>query len=163
MKTKFIAVALGTLVLASVPAAAQTASATVTAEVQRPLTVTKTTDLDFQEVFPGVNKVVAVADATAGSFHIYGQDNAQVQMTFLLPTTLQSGANMLPIDTWTAIHNTTNSAAAGTTFTPSSTATTVSLSGTGNLYVFIGATVKPIATQVAGTYTGNATLTVVYF
>lgn len=139
------------------------ASASVTAEVQRPLTVTKTRDLDFGEVFPGVDKSVAVADATAAVFHVFGQDNAPIQMTFTLPTTLASSGNMLVIKDWTGRHNTTNSPTAGTDFLPSTTAVTASLSSTGNLYVFLGASVAPTVDQPSGTYTAPASITVTYF
>ena len=46
-------------------AAQNNASATVSATVQQPITVTKNSDLSFGNVFPGVDKSIAV---TAGSF-----------------------------------------------------------------------------------------------
>lgn len=139
------------------------ASASVTAEVQRPLTVTKTRDLDFGEVFPGVAKTIAVADATSAVFHIFGQDDAPVQMTFVLPSTLISSGNTLVIQSWTGRHNTTNAPSSGTDFIPSATAVTANLGSTGNLYVFLGASVTPTVDQAAGTYTASASITVTYF
>ncbi len=144
-------------------ASAQSASASVSAEVQQPITVTKTRDLDFGLVFAGVNKVIAVTSATSASFSITGQSSTQVHITFTLPATLTSGGNALTLSTWTARHNTTNSAATGTDFTPSSSPTTATLSAAGGLFVFLGATAEPTTTQAAGTYTGTATMTVVYF
>lgn len=144
-------------------ASAQSASASVTAEVQRPITVTKTADLDFKQVFPGVDKTVAFTSADAAQFTVFGQDNAQVRLSFVLPPTLSSGANTLVISSWSARHNSTNSSVSGTDFTPSVSPTTASLSAIGYLYLFLGAKAEPTTTQAAGTYTGTATLTVVYF
>ena len=83
-------------------------------------------------------------------------------MTFTLPTNLTFGANNLPIGTWTGQHNATNTVP-GTAFTPSAASTLAVLAaGTGNRFVFIGATVTPAVAQVAGAYTGTVTMNVVY-
>jgi hypothetical protein len=163
MRALAFASVLAALLVGGASASAQSANASVTAEVQQPITVTKTRDLDFGLVFPGVDKVVAVSDATSAAFSVTGQASAQVHITFTLPGTLTNGGNSLTITDWTARHNTTNSSASGTDFTPSASPTTATLSGSGELYVFLGATVQPTTTQVAGTYTGTATITVVYF
>jgi hypothetical protein len=144
--------------------AQNSASASATALVQQPIVVTKITDLVFGSVFPGLDKAIAVTDAPgAASFSIAGQANSNVSLTFTLPTTLTSGANTLSILDWVGLYNTTNSASSGTTFTPATSPTSATLSGTGALYVFVGATVQPTVAQAAGTYTGTMTLTVVYF
>ena len=143
--------------------AQNSANASVTAEVQQPITVTKTNDLAFGTVFPGLNKTIAVTDAGAAAFTIAGQAGANVNLTFTIPATLSSGGNTMPIASWSARHNTANSAAAGTTFTPSASATSTTLNGSGALYVFVGATAQPAVSQVAGTYSGTLTMTVVYF
>ncbi len=154
---------LGTVLAADGADAQNSANASATATVQQPLSVSKTNDLAFGSVFPGLNKTVAVTEAGAAAFSIQGQANASVDLTFSTPSTLASGGNSLNIGTWTARRNTSNSAASGTDFTPSGTATSTTLSGGGALYVFVGATVQPTVSQVAGTYTGTLTLTVVYF
>jgi hypothetical protein len=151
------------LVLASSAQAQQSANASVTADVQQPITVTKTHDLVFGTVFPGLNKVIAVTDAAAAAFSIAGQASSNVNMTFTLPATIASGGNTMPIATWTARRNSTASSASGTDFTPSSSATSATLSAGGALYVFVGATAQPSASQAAGSYSGTLTLTVVYF
>lgn len=143
--------------------AQQSANASVTADVQQPITVTKTHDLVFGTVFPGLNKVIAVTDAAAGSFSIAGQASSNINMTFTLPATISSAGHTMPIASWTARSNSTSSSASGTDFTPSASATSATLSGAGALYVFVGATAQPAASQTAGTYTGTLTLTVVYF
>jgi hypothetical protein len=143
--------------------AQNSASASVTADVQQPITVTKTNDLAFGSVFPGLTASVAVTSSSAASFSIQGQANASVNLTFTLPATISSSGNTLSVTNWVARRNTTNSAASGTDFTPSASATSTTLSGAGALYVFVGATVAPSTSQAAGTYSGTATLTVVYF
>jgi hypothetical protein len=138
---------------------------TARATVLTPLSVVGDADLDFGNVFPGVPATVAVSDPTAGHFTVNGADNGGVDVTFALPTDLSSGANLLPIASWTGVHNTTNSAAGGTAFTPSAAVEVSRLSTgatPGELYVFVGATVTPVATQPAGVYTAPVTMTVVY-
>ncbi|MEP6572392.1 MAG: DUF4402 domain-containing protein [Gemmatimonadota bacterium] len=160
---KVSAVVLATLSLAA-SAQAQTNSAniTATAVVQQPITVTGAVQLGFGNVFPGVAKSVAVTGATAGRFDILGQASAPANLAFTLPSNLTSGANNLPIGTWTGHVNTTNNASTGTNFTPSASLQPFSFSGTGQAFAFVGATVTPASNQVAGTYTGTVTLTVTY-
>jgi len=154
-----LAVLALTLVGASV-AQAQSANISATATVLTPLTLTGTANLAFGNVFPGINKTVAAADATSGRFTIAGNAGSQVSMTFTLPANL-TGAGSLAIGSWTGERNTTNTTG-GTTFTPSASAELQTLSGTGNAYLFIGATVTPTVAQPAGAYTGTVTLNVVY-
>ncbi len=142
-------------------AQAQSANITATATVLTPLTLTGTANLAFGNVFPGINKTVAAADATSGRFTIAGNPGSQVSMTFTLPTNL-TGPGTLAIATWTGEHNNTNTTG-GTGFTPSAAATRATLAATpGNRFLFIGATVQPTVAQAAGAYSGTITLNVVY-
>ena len=157
-----LAVAAALTVAGAGTAAAQTGNVNATATVLTPLTVTPVSDLAFGNVYPGVAKTVAVADASAGTFSVAGYNTAQVNLTFTLPTNLVSGTDNLPIGTWTGYYNTTNSATVGgAAFTPSTSATTTNLAA-GALYVFVGATVSPAGTQPAGSYTGTVTMAVAY-
>lgn len=144
-------------------AQAQSANINATAVVYQAMTVTGARALDFGNVFPGVAKSIAVAAATSGRFDLTGQASANVNLTFTLPTNLTSGANNLPIGTWTGCTNATNTTTGCTTFTPSGSATASAFSGTGNLFVWVGGTVTPAANQAAGTYNGTVTLTAAYF
>jgi hypothetical protein len=144
------------------PAVAQSANITATANVFQAITVTGAQTLDFGNVFPGVVKTIAVTDPTSGRFDLTGQSSAPVQLTFTLPTDLISGANNLPIGTWTGCTNPTNTTAGCTTFTPSGTASASAFGAPGNLFVWVGATVTPAVAQAAGTYTGTVTLTANY-
>jgi hypothetical protein len=140
------------------------ASASVTATVQQPITVTKNNDLSFGSVFPGVNKAIAVTDGGAAKFTVAGQANTPVNLTFTLPATIANGGNNLTINSWTGQYNILDAPTGGTTFTPSTSATTATLSLVGGaLYVYVGATAAPTASQAAGSYSGSMTMTVVYF
>ncbi len=155
--------ALG-LSLGASTASAQTNTANITARavVQAPINVTANQNLDFGNVFPGVNATIAATAAAAGSFSITGQASAPAKMTFTLPPTLASGVNTLTIGTWTGYWNTINSQVGGTAFIPSAAVTPGTFSATGNMFTFVGATVTPPSNQPAGTYTGSVTLTVTY-
>lgn len=155
-----LGLAVMTLAAANVQAQ-NNASITVSANVQAPITVTAANNLDFGNVFPGVNKSVAVTDAAAGRFNVTGQASAPVSLTFVLPANLSAGANLLPIGNWTGNHN-TSAAPSGTGFTPSAAATGATLSAGGQLFVYLGAQVTPSVSQVAGNYTGTVQMTVVY-
>ena len=164
---KRVTLAAVALVLAgAVTAQAQSnnASINVTATVQQPINVTAANALSFGNVLPGVNSTVGVASASAGRFDVTGQASTPVTLSFVLPANLSDGlGNNLAIGSYTGNHNTTNSPT-GTSFTPANSPATFAstLSGTGLLFVFIGATVSPAANQPAGAYTALLSMTVVY-
>ena len=145
----------------SAAAQSNSGSITATAVVQQPINVNGAVNLQFGNVFPGVNKAVLLTDAGAGRFDVTGQASTPVNLAFTaLPTNLANGGTNLPV-AFTSGYNTSNSAAGATTFAPGS-GTSTSLSGTGALYVFLGGTVTPAVNQAAGTYTGTVTLQVTY-
>jgi|SRR5688572_2031445 hypothetical protein len=156
------AVVAATLVAAS-NASAQSANINVTANVLQAITVSGTAPLDFQNVFPGVNKTIAVGDATSGRFTATGSASQNVNLTFTLPTNLTSGVNNLAIGSWSGCRDADAAPAGCIAFVPSAVATAAAFSAAGELYVFIGATVSPTPTQAAGSYTAIATLTLAYF
>ena len=159
--TLVLAVVGLTLLASSAQAQVNNAAITATATVQAPINVTAAVNLDFGNVFPGVNKTIGVADATAGRWDVTGQASTAVTLNFTLPANLTSGGNLLPIASWAGNHNTT-ATPTGASFTPSGVPTASALGGTGALFVYIGATVTPATNQPAGAYTGNVTLTVLY-
>ena len=158
-----LSVVLAIFWMAAPLAAQNSASADITATVQQPITVTKNNDLSFGSVFPGLNKSIAVTAGGAAKFTVAGQASTPVNLTFTLPATIANGGNALTIASWTGHHATTDVTSGGTTFTPSASATAATLSGTGGLFVYVGATAQPTVTQAAGSYTGSMTMTVVYF
>jgi len=152
------------LAIAGTALQAQTnnASITATASVQTPINVLGAQALGFGNVFPGVNKTVAATDLTnGGRFDVTGQASSPVTLSFTLPATLSSGANTMPIVNYTGVHALLNTQAGGIAFTPSAGATPT-LSGTGALFVWVGAQVQPATNQAAGVYSGSITMTVVY-
>jgi hypothetical protein len=159
-----LSLALVTLLALGASSAQAQVSANInaTATVQTPLTVTGTTTLDFQNVFPGLVKTVAPTAATAGKFTIGGQLNAEVNITFVLPSNLVNGANNLPIGTFTGGRNTANTQAGQVAITPTAATITRVDAATGALYIWLGATVTPGVAQVAGVYTAPITMTVAY-
>lgn len=142
------------------------ADITASAQVLRPLTVQNQVDLDFGNVFPGVDKSVAIADATAGEWYVTGATSAEVDMSFTLPANLSDGGgNNLPIAFGASdgAYDAGNNKGSSTAFDPAAGAT-ANLSGdpTGELWVWIGGTVQPAVNQPQGLYTGTITLTVNY-
>lgn len=147
-------------------AAAQTATINVTANVYQALTVAAGNDLAFGNVFPGVNKTIGLADATAGRFDITGQTSSTVSLSFTLPNSgayiVGPSSAQLPLSAWTACWNTANSGGSGCTAFTAASGTNAAFGGGSSLHVFLGATVSPASNQAAGSYTGTAVLTVAY-
>ena len=143
-------------------ARAQTTNMSATATVVTPLTVTKALDLAFGTVYPGLDKVInAASTGSEGKFTISGFSGATVYISFTLPTTL-TGPASLAIDTWTGYQGVgATQTTGGTAFTPSAATSSVLL-GASATNVFIGASVHPTYTQVAGAYTGTIVMTTVY-
>jgi spore coat protein U-like protein len=165
MKKVFCPILCGAVIgLAATEVQGQTQTATIlaSATVMQPINVVGAVNLAFGSVFPGVARTVAVNTAGAGRFDVTGQPSAPVFVSFVLPANLTSGANTLPIGTWTGHQNTVNNPTSGTNFTPSAAMTTATFSGTGQLFVFVGATVTPATNQAAGVYNGTIQITVTY-
>ena len=138
------------------------ASITATASVQTPINVLGAQQLSFGNVFPGVNKTVNATDLTnGGRFDVTGQASTPVTLSFTLPATLSSGGNTMPIVSYTGVHALLATQVGGVAFSPAAGATPT-LSGTGALFVWVGAQVQPATNQVAGVYTGSIVMTVVY-
>jgi Domain of unknown function (DUF4402) len=162
--TVLSAVLAAGLSLGAATAEAQnSANIQATATVLSAVTVAAGNDLQFGNVTPGVTKTVAIADAGAGRFDVTKAASQGVTLSFTLPTNLTSGANNLPIGSWTGGWNTTATPAGATGFTPSLGGTNTAATPGNNIFVYVGATVSPAAAQVAGSYTGTVTMSAVYF
>jgi hypothetical protein len=151
-----VALTLMTALAANVATAeAQSGSINATATVLSALSVTGT-DLAFGNVAP--TQVKAVTAASGGTFQVTGSNSASVNLAFTLPATL--GVNV-SVGTWTGLSNTVNNAGTAVALTVSGTPQTRTLSGTGSLYLWIGATLTTAA-ATPGSYTAPVTLTVTY-
>jgi hypothetical protein len=155
--------AAGLTVGAATAEAQNSASIQATATVLSALTVAAGNNLAFGNVTPGVNKTVAIADAGAGRFDVTKAANSGVTLSFTLPTDLASGGDLLPIGTWTGGWNTSQTPVGANGFTPSGAGTNTSVTAGTAIHVYVGATVSPAAAQAAGNYSGNVTMSVVYF
>jgi len=160
-----LSLVVAALVLTGTALQAQTnnANITATANVQTPINVVGAQQLSFGNVFPGVNKTVAATDLTnGGRFDVTGQASTPVTLSFTLPATLSTGGGAtMPIVSYTGVHALLATQAGGVAFFPAAGANPT-LSGTGALFVWVGAQVQPATNQVAGVYTGSITMTVVY-
>ncbi len=155
-RSLMLAFALVAATAGSAQAQGTTGTINATATVVAALTVTGT-NLAFGNIAPTSFKTVA--PASGGTFTVAGAASQPVSVSFGLPTTL--GVASVAIGSWTGLSNTTNATAGAAALTPSAVAQTLTLSGTGNLYVWIGATVTTTAAPVA-TYSAPVTMTVVY-
>jgi hypothetical protein len=167
---KFLATAgaVAVLALTSAPAqaAAPSAQASATAKIYKPLTISKTQDLDFGVVviagasFPaetvtlGTGGTITACGAgtnltctgspTAARFHLVGSNNANV--TVSSPAFNLTGPGTLAV-------------------TPSSLTQVVNLGGTGNttgVDVNLGGSINVSSATVEGVYTGTWTVTADY-
>lgn len=143
--------------------AQNSANIQATATVLSAITVTAGTNLQFANVTPGVNKTIAITDGGAGRFDVTKAATQGVTLAFTLPADLTSGANNLPIGSWTGGWNTSATPAGATAFTPSPAGTNTAATAGTTISVYVGATVTPAAAQVAGSYTGTVTMSAIYF
>lgn len=160
---KAFTAAVAAMALTASTARAQNANIQALANVFAAITVTSGNDLDFGNVFPGVPKTVATADASAGTFSASGEASAPINLTFTLPADLVSGGNNLPIGGWTGCHDSDNVHAGCTAFVPSGAPTAAAFSAGGQIFLWIGATVTPAGNQAAGAYAATVTLQIDYF
>jgi hypothetical protein len=154
---------LGQVLLAVTVAAAAGARG---AEAQgRPLSLSGTNQLTFASVFPGVPEFVSRTDAVnAGAFQVRGQNTAEVAFTFTLPAALTAAGGKslrLQFGANDGGWNTQNDLATAKAFDPRVTLT-VRTSQQGRLFLWLGGTALPSATQAAGSYTGTVTLSAAY-
>jgi hypothetical protein len=136
------------------------------------VTIGQLNGLDFGIVVPGVPTTIGPKTALAGKFVLHGAKNAEVRVTFALPTVLTVGASSMPIsfaDDPVAgklgCHRNQDQQANCTTYTPS-TPLLVRIRNNpppqNTYYVWIGGTVSPAVGQQPGTYAGNVTMSAVY-
>ncbi len=146
----------------TVAQAQASASVTASANVAAALTAANVQNLAFGTVIANYPRSVATTDATnAGIVKFTGGVNAEVAVTFpSLPTTLIYGANTLPVS-FTGGYSATQTGTQ-TSFTPASGVTTRLDATSGLLFIFVGGTVTPGASQAAGAYSGTVTVQAAY-
>ncbi len=162
LSTKCALVVAAAAVLGSTTAEAQntdTDQINVTAQVQTALDVAAGQDLDLGAAFPGTTRTVAASDAASGEFVITGGNGGGLDITFVLPANLTDGVNNLPV-TFTAAAGADRGSAAG--FDPSALHQDQLDGTTGQLNVYLGASVVVPALQPSGTYSGTVQMTATY-
>lgn len=134
---------------------------TAHATIQTAIAVTQNQVLDYAYILPDpagdtvtLTSAAAISSSsggsafsgspTAGQFAVTGDANAVVTLQFGSGATLTGPGTAIPLDNFT---------------TPSLTPT---IDGTGNLSFNVGADITLGASQTAGQYTGNYTVTVAY-
>ena len=162
--------ALAATLVAATPASAQLASATAQAKgvVLLPLTLTKTSDLDFGTVVASPSLAgTVIIDSTTGArtvsggvtgvpslpggravFAGAGSATQQVDLTLVPPTVLNSGSNTINVNSMT--------------FNGGGTAKTVTIDNTGAFSVGVGGNFAIAANQANGVYTANFDVTANY-
>jgi hypothetical protein len=177
LSTTLAAIAL--LFIASIPAAfAQSASVTATATVVTPITAQATAPLAFGTITKGSTATVPATSAMAGALTFSGDeaDNITISVpsTVSIATTSGAGASMTVTLNRAALRsNIVNTQGSATPLDASSGSATTALSadaggdgvnsdGLGQLYLWVGASVTPTATQQRGTYTGTFAVTAAY-
>ena len=150
-----LAMLAGLLVAAS--AHAQTSgSLAARTTVLSALGVTGTADLAFGIVATTSSKVVPAK--TGGRFSVTGAANQPVSVSFALPANL--GHPAVVVGSWTGLSGTAPGAGSANPFVPAA-ARTMTLSGTGRLFLWIGGTIVTTAAPI-GSYTSPVVVTVVY-
>lgn len=132
---------------------------------QRPLSAAAAQNLDFGAIFPGLPEVVTPADALrAGRFTLRGSNRAEVAITMTLPASLiEPGGQTLALQ-WgpsDGAWNTQSDVATAQAFDPR-VQLVARLAGNGRLFIYLGSTALPSATQRSGDYTGTITLSAAY-
>jgi hypothetical protein len=143
---------------------AQSATITATAEVIPPLTVTGARDLDFGEVIPGFPRSVTPDNASSGLWQIGGTGTYEVELNFTLPATLTdlaSNAMNITFGATDAAFGPDNTGVGTTDFDPNGGGQVANLTA-GALWVYLGGTVTPGASQPAGNYDALVDLQVAY-
>ncbi len=156
-------VAAAAAVSTNVAQAQASASVTASANVAAALTAASVHDLTFGTVIANYPRSIATTDATnAGIVKFTGGVNAEVAVTFpSLPTTLIYGANTLPVS-FTGGYSATQTGTQ-TAISNMASGVTTRLDGTtGLLYIFVGGTASPGASQTAGAYSNSVTVQAAY-
>jgi hypothetical protein len=171
--------ALAVIALASsITGFAQSASVTSTATIVTPVTAVATAPLAFGTITKGATATVASTAAAAGAVTFSGDDadnlTVTIPATASISTTSGAGASMtVTISRASLRSGVTNAQGSATALDASSGTATANLStdasgdgvnsdGLGQLYVWIGGTVAPTATQQRGNYTGTFTVSAAY-
>jgi hypothetical protein len=158
---KTLAIAALALLVAGAAQAQVNASITATAVVAGPLGIAAGNNLNFGTVIPGTARVIdPLTSTSAGSFTLTGGANAQLNLSWTVPTDLVDGAGHTLGVTFAATYGTTATQSAATALTLPDL--TRRLSAAGDAYIWVGGTATPLVGQFVATYTGTVQVTAAY-
>ena len=134
------------------------------------ITITSLADLDFGTVTRGVPATVLPTSANAGRWQVVGTANAFVNISFTLPALLPNvqalpGITMpISFGATSARWRRDNPAVGGATPFNPNVGTTGRLGPPPrpDMYLWLGGTVSPSASQAPGVYVGNIVVTISY-
>lgn len=145
------------------------------ANVMQAMAVTKQVDLDFGIVSqgPAVKTIGLTGYAsglpnqgtqTTGRFLVSAAATTSIDLNFSQPTDLAKGLDLLPIGSYVYGWNIANTYTGGTALLNNGDVTmpTNVVEAQNGIYVFVGATVTPGASQPIGAYAADITLTATY-
>jgi hypothetical protein len=170
------ALLLSLLTVAAAPHIARaqaTASFTASAIIDNTaVTIGQLNGLDFGTVLPGTPMTIGPQTALAGKFVLHGLKNAEVRITFTLPSLLQAGTRTMPISFADdpvlgkmGCHRNQDQQGNCTAYTPS-TALLARIRNNAppqnTFFVWIGGKVSPAVGQQPGIYTGLVTMSAAY-
>jgi hypothetical protein len=131
----------------------------------RPALVHRRRDLSAGDVFAGVPKSISRLDpANTGLYRIMGRPDAEISLSFTLPSDLLSASGQTMTIDFAADDaglGYDQNQAASVPFDPQAPLT-VRLDADGRIYVWLGGTVRPGAVQAAGYYEATVVLTAAY-
>ena len=134
-------------------------------EAQRALSIRGRSDLTFGTVLRGVPTSVVAPSPESGAWSVRGEPQAEVQVVLTLPANLINETGQTMPATFGATDGAFGSHPQGSgaqSFDPRLPLVVVIERNSGQLFVFLGGTATPSATQAAGTYVAPITLTVSY-
>ncbi|HSL71614.1 MAG TPA: DUF4402 domain-containing protein [Longimicrobiales bacterium] len=159
---KIVVMAAAMLLGTTGAALAQTSdsdNAIVTLDVVAALSLTTTQNLDLGVTTAGTNATVLPTATAAGAFTAAGQANTPITVTYPATVNLAGpGANIVFTPSLTGDPSAANQAGAAAVASGS----TVTLSGTGGHFFWLGGTATVPVGQASGTYSGTFTLSVAY-
>lgn len=164
MRPFLLFVACAALSAGAGTARAQSAQISVQAGLGPQVTVTGQQNLSFGSgLFPGVARSVDPrTGATAARFYLTGASGDEVSITVNVPSQLVGPTSGLPIDTWRYCSGFTATQANCVLESTMPFTRTLTVTATGEMWVWVGATARPTAGQRAGTYTGVIELVAAY-
>ena len=118
-------------------------------------------DLQFGDVWTGSIKTIQPTGSGAAHWFVEADQNTSITLALSVPSNLVSGGNTLPLSfaSDAASWDYDSSSSGSTRFDPALNAD-ITVSSSGQVYVWLGGSISPPLGQAAGDYSGTLTLIV---